>query len=96
MPGKKKKAVEGYDYVVHPDHYAIFSAEDLKRMAAEGRSVDVDAVARAVGLQNDAYMYMVLKYVLRKNKPNEPRERDVRKIKRYSEMWIDANGGGRA
>jgi hypothetical protein len=93
MAGKNKKA-EGYDYVVHPDHYALFSAEDLKRMAARGESIDVDAVARAVGLHRDAYMYMVLKYVLRKNKPNEPRERDVRKIKRYSEMWIDANGGG--
>jgi len=44
------------------------------------------------GLDKDAYMYMVLKYVLRKGKPGEPRSRDVKKIRQYCDMWLARNG----
>ena len=42
-----------------------------------------------IGLDADAYMFNVLKYVLRKNKPNEPRRRDVQKIHEYSSIWLE-------
>lgn len=80
-----------YEFVHQPKHYGIFSPDDLAKLAAEGKSIDVVAIANAVGLQHDAYMFNVLKYVLRKAKPREPRRRDVEKIREYCDIWLDAN-----
>ena len=79
---------EGYDYI-KPKHYFIFSPEDVRRLAEEGKGIDVCAIANASGLDKDAYMFNVLKYNLRKNKPNEPRSRDVRKIRDYCDIWLN-------
>lgn len=82
-----------YNYIHKPKHYEIFTVEDLKALVEAGRGIDVIAIANKVGLDKDAYMFNVLKYTLRRNKPNEPRDRDVRKIREYSDIWLDANKG---
>jgi len=79
-----------YDYI-KPKHYEIFTVEDLKKLIEENKGIDVVAIANKVGLDKDAYMFNVLKYNLRQNKPNEPRYRDVEKIKKYAEIWLDNN-----
>ena len=78
----------GYNYIHKPDHYSLFTLDDLKKLVAKGESIDVVAIANKAGLDADAYMFNVLKYVLRKNKPNEPRRRDVQKIREYSDIWL--------
>ena len=78
-----------YNYIHKPDHYQLFTVDDLRVLASRGEGIDVVAIANKVGLDKDAYMFNVLKYVLRKNKPNEPRRRDVQKIKEYSNIWLD-------
>lgn len=83
VPSKK------YNYIHKPDHYQLFTVDDLRVLASRGEGIDVVAIANKVGLDKDAYMFNVLKYVLRKNKPNEPRRRDVQKIKEYSNIWLD-------
>ncbi len=85
----KDRPETGYEYVERPSHYRLFGPEDLKRFAD---GIDVDDVAAARGLDKDAYMYMVLKYALRKGKPGEPRSRDVKKIRRYCDIWLARNG----
>jgi len=80
-----------YNYIHKPKHYEIFTVEDLKELVEAGRGIDVITIANKVGLDKDAYMFNVLKYTLRRNKPNEPRDRDVRKIREYSDIWLDAN-----
>lgn len=67
-----------YNYI-KPSHYDILPG------------VDVCTIAEAVGLDQDAYMFMVLKYVLRHGKPNEPRYRDVQKIREYADIWLRKN-----
>lgn len=62
---------EEYNYIHKPKHYGILPAGEYKE------PIDVCAIAEAVGLDKDAYMFNVLKYVLRQQKPGEPRERDV-------------------
>lgn len=91
MGRPKKKISEdkaGYNYIHKPNHYQIFSVDDLKRLVESNQGIDVIAVANAAGLDKDAYMFNVLKYALRKNKPNEPRDRDVQKIKEYCDIWL--------
>lgn len=78
-----------YNYIHKPDHYQIFTVDDLRAMVSKGDGIDVVAIANKVGLDEDAYMFNVLKYVLRKNKPNEPRRRDVQKINEYSSIWLE-------
>lgn len=78
-----------YNYIHKPKHYEIFTVEDLKELVEAGCGIDVIAIANKVGLDKDAYMFNVLKYVLRKNKPNEPRRRDVQKIREYSDIWLE-------
>ena len=78
-----------YNYVHKPNHYQIFSVDDLKSLVERNQGIDVIAIANAAGLDKDAYMFNVLKYALRKNKPNEPRDRDVQKIKEYCEIWLN-------
>lgn len=78
-----------YNYIHKPDHYQLFTVDDLRVLASRGEGIDVVAIANKVGLDEDAYMFNVLKYVLRKNKPNEPRRRDVQKIHEYSNIWLD-------
>ena len=79
---------KNYNYIHKPDHYSLFTLDDLKDLVAKGESIDVVAIANKAGLDTDAYMFNVLKYVLRKNKPNEPRRRDVQKIKEYADIWL--------
>jgi len=78
-----------YNYIHKPEHYQIFTVDDLRAMVSKGEGIDVVAIANKVGLDTDAYMFNVLKYVLRKNKPNEPRRRDVQKISEYSGIWLE-------
>lgn len=78
-----------YNYVHKPNHYQIFSVDDLKNLVERNQGIDVIAIANAVGLDKDAYMFNVLKYTLRTNKPNEPRDRDVQKIKEYCDIWLN-------
>lgn len=78
-----------YNYIHKPDHYQLFTVDDLRVLVSRGEGIDVVAIANKVGLDEDAYMFNVLKYVLRKNKPNEPRRRDVQKIHEYSNIWLD-------
>ena len=78
-----------YNYIHKPKHYGIFSVEDLQQLIANNQSIDVCKIAEAVGLDKDAYMFNVLKYNLRKNKPNEPRFRDVLKIREYCDFWLN-------
>ncbi len=85
---KKNKLLE-YNYVHKPNHYQIFSVDDLKSLVERNQGIDVIAIANAAGLDKDAYMFNVLKYALRKNKPNEPRDRDVQKIKEYCDIWLN-------
>lgn len=82
---------EPYDYVHKPKHYALFDLGDLRYFLDNEREIDVCAVAEAAGLDKDAYMFMVLKYVLRQNKPGEPRRRDVEKIREYCDIWLAAD-----
>lgn len=81
----------GYDYVHKPKHYALLDPLELLAMAQNNEPLDVCAVAEAAGLDKDAYMFMVLKYVLRQNKPGEPRRRDVEKIREYCDIWLAAD-----
>ncbi len=81
-----------YNYVHKPKHYSLFSPEDIKVLAARGEGIDVVAIANKAGLDKDAYMFNVLKYVLRQQKPNEPRSRDVEKIREYAGIWLSHNG----
>lgn len=90
-PAPAQPAKLEYEFVHQPKHYGIFSPDDLAKLVAERKSIDVVAIANAVGLQHDAYMFNVLKYVLRKAKPGEPRRRDVEKIREYCDIWLDAN-----
>ena len=80
---------ENYNYIHKPDHYSLFTLDELKNLVAKGESIDVVAIANKAGLDTDAYMFNVLKYVLRKNKPNEPRRRDVQKIREYADIWLE-------
>lgn len=89
----KQNKENNYNYIHKPKHYEIFTVEDLKKLVESGRGIDVIAIANKVGLDKDAYMFNVLKYALRHNKPNEPRERDVQKIREYSNIWLEANSG---
>lgn len=77
-----------YNYIHQPKHYQLFTVEDLKSLVFNGEGIDVVAIANQAGLDKDAYMFNVLKYVLRKEKPNEPRRRDVEKIKEYCDIWL--------
>ena len=77
-----------YNYI-KPKHYEIFTVEDLKKLIEQGKGIDVRMIAEAVGLDKDAYMFNNLKYNLRQNKPNEPRRRDVLKMKQYCEFWLE-------
>ena len=86
---KTMESKENYNYIHKPDHYSLFSVDELRRLVANNESIDVVAIANKVGLDADAYMFNVLKYVLRKNKPNEPRRRDVQKIKEYADIWLE-------
>ena len=79
---------EDYNYIHKPDHYSLFTLDDLKELVSKGESIDVVAIANKAGLDADAYMFNVLKYCLRKNKPNEPRRRDVQKIQEYAGIWL--------
>lgn len=65
-----------YDFIHKPKHYCVIG------------DYDVCDIANAVGLDKDAYAFNILKYVLRKNKPGEPRYRDIEKIKEYAEIWL--------
>ena len=47
------------------------------------------AIANKAKLNKDAYMFNVLKYVLRQEKPGEPRSRDVKKIREYADIWLE-------
>lgn len=80
---------KGYNYIHKPDHYQLFTVDELRAMVAKGEGIDVVTIANKAGLDVDAYMFNVLKYCLRKNKPNEPRRRDVQKIKEYAGIWLD-------
>lgn len=82
---------ESYDYVHKPKHYSLFDLRDIQYFLDNGREIDVCAVAEAAGLDKDAYMFMVLKYVLRQEKPGEPRRRDVEKIREYCDIWLAAD-----
>ena len=84
-----KNQKKEYNYIHKPDHYSLFSVDEMRAMVAKGESIDVVAIANKVGLDKDAYMFNVLKYVLRKEKPNEPRHRDVQKIAEYTKIWLD-------
>lgn len=86
--GMKDLSEKNYNYIHKPDHYSLFTLDELKNLVAKGESIDVVAIANKAGLDTDAYMFNVLKYVLRKNKPNEPRRRDVQKIKEYADIWL--------
>ena len=86
---KTMESKENYNYIHKPDHYSLFSVDDLRRLVANNESIDVVTIANKVGLDADAYMFNVLKYVLRKNKPNEPRRRDVKKIREYADIWLE-------
>jgi len=87
--GLEEVTQESYNYIHKPKHYQLFTVDDLRRLVAEGKGIDVVTIANKSGLNKDAYMFNVLKYVLRKGKPNEPRDRDVQKIKEYSEIWLE-------
>ena len=65
-----------YDFIHKPKHYCVIG------------NYDVCDIANAVGLEKDAYAFNILKYVLRKNKPGEPRHRDIEKIREYAEIWL--------
>jgi hypothetical protein len=65
-----------YNYIHKPKHYCIIG------------DYDVCDIANATGLDKDAYAFNILKYVLRKNKPGEPRYRDIEKIKEYADIWL--------
>ena len=80
-----------YNYIHKPDHYCLFTVEDLKELVKRNEGIDVVVIANKADLDKDAYMFNVLKYCLRKNKPNEPRSRDVKKIREYCDIWLDNN-----
>lgn len=87
----------GYNYIHKPKHYSLFTASELRELAERDEGLDVVAIANKAGLDCDAYMFNVLKYVLRQKKPNEPRRRDVEKIREYADIWLEndarKNGG---
>lgn len=85
------KGFEDYNYVHKPKHYQLFTVEELQQLVSEGKGIDVVAIANKVGLNKDAYMFNVLKYVLRQEKPGEPRSRDVKKIREYADIWLESN-----
>lgn len=91
MKTNRQTPIEDYNYVHKPKHYQLFTVEDLKKLVDEGKGIDVVAIANKAKLDKDAYMFNVLKYVLRQEKPGEPRKRDVEKIHEYSAIWLDAN-----
>ena len=78
-----------YNYIHKPNHYQLFTVDDLKELVSNNEGIDVVAIANQAGLDKDAYMFNVLKYVLRKEKPNEPRHRDVQKIAEYCKIWLE-------
>ena len=78
-----------YNYIHKPDHYQLFTVDDLRKLVSKGEGIDVVAIANKIGLDADAYMFNVLKYVLRQEKPGEPRSRDVKKIREYADIWLD-------
>lgn len=78
-----------YNYIHKPKHYQLFTVEDLKKLVSEGKGIDVVAIANKAKLNKDAYMFNVLKYVLRQEKPGEPRSRDVKKIREYADIWLE-------
>lgn len=88
---KENTAQSSYDYIHKPKHYQLFTVEELKRLVSEGKGIDVVAIANKARLDKDAYMFNVLKYVLRQEKPGEPRSRDVKKIREYADIWLDTN-----
>ena len=88
MNNNDNKLNNNYNYIHKPKHYSLFSLEELRSIVAKGESIDVVAIANKAGLDKDAYMFNVLKYVLRQQKPNEPRRRDVEKIREYADIWL--------
>lgn len=80
-----------YNYIHKPKHYQLFTVDDLRALVAQGKGIDVVAIANKSGLDKDAYMFNVLKYVLRQKKPGEPRSRDVKKIREYADIWLEHN-----
>lgn len=86
-----------YNYIHKPKHYSLFTVDDLRALVEKGEGIDVVAIANKARLDCDAYMFNVLKYVLRQKKPNEPRRRDVEKIREYADIWLEndarKNGG---
>ena len=78
-----------YEYIHKPKHYSLFSADDLRTLVSKDKGIDVVAIANKAGLDKDAYMFNVLKYVLRQEKPGEPRRRDVEKIREYANIWLE-------
>ena len=67
----------------------MFTIDELARLVEEGKGIDVVAIANKAKLNQDAYMFNVLKYVLRQKKPGEPRRRDVEKIREYADIWLE-------
>lgn len=78
-----------YNYIHKPKHYQLFTVDELRALVSKGDGIDVVAIANKSGLDEDAYMFNVLKYVLRQKKPGEPRRRDVEKIREYADIWLD-------
>ena len=76
QPAEKDNKDKTYNYIHKPAHYHVIG------------EYDVCDIANATGLNNDAYAFNILKYILRKNKPGEPRYRDIEKIKEYAEIWL--------
>ena len=78
-----------YEYIHKPKHYQLFTLDELRKLVSEGKGIDVVAIANKAKLNKDAYMFNVLKYVLRQEKPGEPRRRDVEKIREYADIWLE-------
>jgi len=66
-------AEQKYEHVNHPDHYG-----------GENNPYEVVKIAEATGLDRDAYLFNVLKYIVRSGKKNDnPPIQDLKKAVWY-------------
>jgi len=69
---------QSYEYINHPQHYG-----------GEGNPYEVVKIAEATGLDRDAYLFNVLKYIVRSGKKNDnPPVQDLKKALWYLDRRI--------
>ena len=57
MTPKNASLQSKYEYIHQPKHYQLFTVDELRKLVANGKGIDVVAIANKAGLDKDAYMF---------------------------------------